>query len=49
MAMGTISKIILSTIYDATFENELQDGVCRFDVFHVIIGALLILTRISFK
>ena len=49
MAMATISKIIFSTIYDETFELELQDGVCRLDVFHIIIGALLILTRISFE
>ena len=49
MAMATISKIIFSTIYDETFELELQGGVCRLDVFHIIIGALLILTRISFE
>ena len=49
MAKATISKVVFSTIYDETFELEMQAGVCRFDVFHIIIGALLILTWISFK
>ena len=32
-----------------SFDLQPQDGVCRFDVFHIIIGASLVLTRISFK
>ena len=32
-----------------TFGLELQDGICRFDMFHLIIGALLIFMQISFK
>ena len=31
------------------FDLQLQDGISRFHVFHIIIGASLILTQISFK
>ena len=37
-----------------SFELQLQDGrhlenICRFDLWYIVIGASLILTRISFK